>query len=56
MCEAAVILRITQVNKEVPQTYCILEPPSDIQEHQTPSVKVPGTLHSKNEKQIQLIG
>lgn len=55
MSEAAVILRLTQVNKGVPQTYCILEPLSDIQQHQTTYVKAPGTLHSKNEIQIQLI-
>lgn len=42
MSDIAVILRITQVNKEEHQTYYIPEPLPDIQQHQTPLLKVLG--------------
>lgn len=50
MSDTAVILRTTQANKEELQTYYILEPLPDTQQHQTLSVKAPGALYSKNEK------
>lgn len=48
--DTTAILRTPQANKEDLQTYYILKPLPDIQQHQTSSVKAPGALYSKNEK------